>query len=90
MVRLSCLRLVGFIQRNLLPKIQYQDFAVTAAVDPKLDLSTEELDFKMSTSEMLFWVVIFALGYVIVPGVFIGGIYGLVKIANRATPKGKV
>ena len=37
------------------------------------------------------WVVgLVVLGYVIVPGVFIGGIFGLVKIAIRATPKGKV
>ena len=67
---------------NLLPKIQHQAFASTASVDPKQNWRVERFSIGVGVGSL-------ARVFVLYPALFIGGIYGLSKIANRAMPKGK-
>ena len=69
---------------NLLPKIQHQAFANTAVVDPKQNWRVEGM-----FGSGLDLIGSLARVFVLYPALFIGGIYGLSKIANRAMPKGK-
>jgi hypothetical protein len=76
----------GYVpESDLLARIQHQAFANTAATDPKQDWRIEGLP-----GSGLDLIGPLARVFVLYPALFIGGIYGLSKIANRALPKGKV
>jgi hypothetical protein len=68
---------------NLLPKIQHQAFASTAVVDPKQNWRAEGM-----FGSGLDLIGPLARVFVLYPALFIGGIYGLSKIANQVLPKG--
>ncbi len=68
---------------ELLPKIQHQAFANTASVDPKQNWKVEGM---LGGGGDLMGPI--ARVFILYPALFIGGIYGLSKLANRAMPKG--
>jgi len=72
---------------EFLPKIQHAAFARTATVDPKQDWKTEYVDNIFEGLGLSVVGSVFRV-FILYPALFIGGIYGLSKIANRVLPKG--